>query len=142
MFQKRLYFQMVMRGCRRGGAWCCRTLLPPAPALAVPPALKLRLCVGSCPSLPPVQQAEHPEPRSALVVLVPCAEGSPLGGCDVHLPRVRPGAMLSGSQVLLCPSSSGATPLLKHSHLEQAAQDRVQMTFEGCRLHNLPGQPV
>ena len=97
---------------------CCRTLLPPAPALTVPPALKLLLCIGLCPGLLRVQQAEHPEPCSALMVLVPCAEGSALGDCDVHLPRGGPRAMLLGSQGWVCPkfiwcnpsAQSGAIP--------------------------------
>jgi len=44
----------------------------------------------------------------------------------------------------LCGSSS-PTPLPKQSHLEQAAQDLVQMGLEYLqrrRLHNLFGQPV
>ena len=44
----------------------------------------------------------------------------------------------------LCGSSS-PTPLLKQGHLQQAAQDLVQMGLEYLqrrRLHSLPGQPV
>jgi len=44
----------------------------------------------------------------------------------------------------LCGSSS-PMPLLKQDHLEQAAQDLVQVGLEypqRRRLHNLPGQPV
>ena len=44
----------------------------------------------------------------------------------------------------LCGSLS-PTPLPKQGHLEQAAQDRVQVGLEYLqrrRLHNLPGQPV
>ena len=44
----------------------------------------------------------------------------------------------------LCGSSS-PIPLLKQGHLQQDAQDLVQMGFEYLqrrRLHNLPGQPV
>jgi len=44
----------------------------------------------------------------------------------------------------LCGSSS-PTPLPKQGHLEQAAQDRVQVGLEYLqrrRLHNLPGQRV
>jgi len=44
----------------------------------------------------------------------------------------------------LCGSSS-PTPLPKHDHLEQAAQDLVQVGLEYLqrrRLHTLPGQPV
>jgi len=44
----------------------------------------------------------------------------------------------------LCGSSS-PTLLLKQGHLEQAAQDLVQVSLEYLqrrRLHNLPGQPV
>jgi len=41
--------------------------------------------------------------------------------------------------------SSSPTPLTKQGHLQQAAQDLVQASFEYLqrrRLHNLPGQPV
>jgi len=41
--------------------------------------------------------------------------------------------------------SSSPTPLLKQGHLEQVAQDRVQVGLEYLqrrRTHNLPGQPV
>jgi len=41
--------------------------------------------------------------------------------------------------------SSCPTPLLKQKHLQQIAQDDVQLAFEylqGRKLHNLPGQPV
>ena len=41
--------------------------------------------------------------------------------------------------------SSGPTPVLKQGHLEQVAQDCIQMAFQylqGWRLHNLSGQPV
>jgi len=44
----------------------------------------------------------------------------------------------------LC-GSSGPTPLPKQGHLQQAAQDLVQASFEYLqrrRLHNLSGQPV
>ena len=44
----------------------------------------------------------------------------------------------------LCGSSS-PTPLPKQGHLEQAAEDLVQVGLEYLqrrRLHNLPGQPV
>ena len=44
----------------------------------------------------------------------------------------------------LCGSSS-PTPLPKQGHLQQAAQDFVQVGLEYLqrrRLHNLPGQPV
>jgi len=44
----------------------------------------------------------------------------------------------------LCGSSS-STPLPKQGHLEQAAQDLVQVDLEYLqrrRLHNLPGQPL
>jgi len=44
----------------------------------------------------------------------------------------------------LCGSSS-PTPLPKEGHLQQAAQDLVQVGLEYLqrrRLHNLPGQPV
>jgi len=44
----------------------------------------------------------------------------------------------------LCGSSS-PIPLLKQGHLQQAAQDFVQVGLEYLhrrRLHNLPGQPV
>jgi len=44
----------------------------------------------------------------------------------------------------LCGSSS-PTPLLKQGHLQQPAQDHVQMGLEYLqrrRLHSLPGQPV
>jgi len=44
----------------------------------------------------------------------------------------------------LCGSSS-PTPLLKQGHLEQAAQDLVQVGFEYLqkrRIHNPSGQPV
>ena len=44
----------------------------------------------------------------------------------------------------LCGSSS-PTPLPKQDHLQQAAQDRVQVGFEYLqrrRLHSLSGQPV
>jgi len=44
----------------------------------------------------------------------------------------------------LCGSSS-PTPLPKQGHLEQAAQDLVQVGLEYLqrrRLHNLPGHPV
>lgn len=40
--------------------------------------------------------------------------------------------------------SSGLTPLLKQSHLEQVVQNYIQAAFEylpGWRHHNLPGQP-
>jgi len=43
----------------------------------------------------------------------------------------------------LC-GSSGPTPLAKQGHLEQAAQDRIQVGFEYLqrrRLHNPSGQP-
>lgn len=41
--------------------------------------------------------------------------------------------------------SSGPTPLLRQGHVDQVAQDHVQMAFEdpqGRRPHSLPGQPV
>jgi len=41
--------------------------------------------------------------------------------------------------------SSGPSPLLKQDHLEQVAQDHVQMASEylqGWRLHSLFGQPL
>ena len=41
--------------------------------------------------------------------------------------------------------SSSPTPLPKQGHLQQAAQDLVQVGleyFQRRRLHNLPGQPV
>jgi len=41
--------------------------------------------------------------------------------------------------------SSSPTPLLKQGHLQQAAQDRMQVGLEYLqrrKLHNLPGQPV
>jgi len=41
--------------------------------------------------------------------------------------------------------SSSPTPLPKQGHLQQAAQDLVQVGLEYLqrrRLHNLPGQPV
>jgi len=41
--------------------------------------------------------------------------------------------------------SFGPTALLKQGHLEQVAQDHVQMAFEylqAGRIHNLPGQPL
>jgi len=44
----------------------------------------------------------------------------------------------------LCGSSS-PTPLPKQGHLQQAAQDRIQVGLEYLqrrRLHNLPGQPA
>jgi len=44
----------------------------------------------------------------------------------------------------LC-GSSGPTPLPKHGHLQQAAQDHVHVGFEYLqrrRFYNLPGQPV
>jgi len=44
----------------------------------------------------------------------------------------------------LC-GSSGPTPLPKQDHLQQAAQDLVQVGLEYLQrrtLHNLPGQPV
>jgi len=44
----------------------------------------------------------------------------------------------------LCRSSS-PTPLLKQGHLEQTAQDFIQVDFECLqkrRIHNLSGQPV
>ena len=44
----------------------------------------------------------------------------------------------------LCGSSS-PTPLMKEGHLQQAAQELVQVGLEYLqrrRLHNLPGQPL
>jgi len=41
--------------------------------------------------------------------------------------------------------SSSPTPLSKQGHLEEAAQDRVQVSFEYVqrrRIHNLPGQLI
>jgi len=41
--------------------------------------------------------------------------------------------------------SSSPSPLPKQGHLQQAAQDLIQVGLEylqGSRLHNLPGQPV
>ena len=41
--------------------------------------------------------------------------------------------------------SSGPPPLLKQGHLQQAAQDHVQMAFgylQGHRLHYLVGRPL
>lgn len=118
----------------RGGAWCCRTLILPVPALAVPPAFKLLYCVGSCPILPLLQQPEHPEPRSALVVLVPCAQGPPLGDHAVHLPRsCHRGNAVTFPGVGLTQVYWVQIPLLKHNHLEQVAQDQIQMAWGGLK---------
>ena len=51
---------------------------------------------------------------------------------------------MSGVGRDLCGSSS-PTPLPKQGHLQQAAEDLVQVGLEYLqrrRLHNLPGQPV
>jgi len=68
------------------------------------------------------------------------------------IPNSGKGSQVSGSQNHrmfgvgrdLCGSSS-STPLPKQGHLQQAAQDLVQVGLEYLqrrRLHNLPGQPV
>ena len=64
---------------------------------------------------------------------------SVLGECEFSSQNHR---MVRGGRDL-CGSSS-STPLPKQGHLQQAAQDRIQVGLEYLqrRLHNLSGQPV